>query len=782
MFGPKTKSKTVTTTAATNELTKNPSKGLLSFNTSNFTKIFKNPSNFVHTTFGSVAATISNTDDDEDAADDVPPFTVPASASASRRSFYASNNKYRTPSNDNAKYEKVIATTSTSGIVASLDKCSAPLGRGHSRIASSNNASPESANGDTMNEVNSKRAHLQTTTQMVRNNNEITSATAYSPNTRRRTIPSNSTSTMNGIPKEATSVDNSIAMSSTMPSSPVIFETVRRDRIPSATRIDQLAVATPSHSHSPGNSELDGNRAPNNNNIIQLINRSCATSRMTDSTSIESKLAYGAGGLKAYANQLTDDLGRNGNAINADNEIKNVRSVSDANANNNIDFSSKQEIEAIHAFKTNRFKQSSTMAGGDGLHASMVATTIDAYDKQRANDQPTMMIEQNQCKQQYDVRPQQTAYQTWQLNNGAHATPSAADGNENVILTSVTPVASPNSSHTGIGGCTVATVAASTTPASANNGGNNNIVVANKYEQNFILPRSIELHDIQEELYTLDAIENNRNNPFAGTGKSWNSLPVHKYANYFGSTMVDQAVSPSYVNNNKLTATAAVLFGAAASHTITPLPPPPLFNGSNPFLSWSTTAVSQPAITSLSPNLSPMAIGGIASATTTGDNSSLGATYATDSDCLSATTSIGTVGAAAACYGLSSTIDYGSAGDNNGNDHFRHCQQRIFNSATVAADDEDILAYNAHANLHSDPITPETMHILQLFFRQPGSECMQEFLQVINIVLAIPFWVCENWLDASERARAVRYQWIIEGKNTDTCLWYLADETTASMS
>lgn len=524
-----------------------------------------------------------------------------------------------------------------------------------------------------------------------------------------------------------------------------------------------------------------------NNNLIHnqmnadachsLIDRPCAISRTIASTttsitaighmsdnSINSgggasrtEMTDGSVGLKAFNGNAcnrgfdsaktvsnSNELSRNGNATNANNAIKNLDGM---NANNNID-SSQHQIEVNNVFGVNANKFDHFAVAGNYHAITAAASTPVEYDCNRANNQASM-IQQNPSKQQYDQhhqqairQQQQTAYQMLQMNNALYASNGPADGNENVILTTLTSGASPNSG--GIGCATAA--AAATTPASqtsTNSGGNNNTIVANKYNQNFILARSMELHDIQEELYALEEEETYIYDPFvvrrSGTGKCWNSLPVHKYANYHGSIIVEDA-STSYANNNNCSA-ASLLTGsnrnpflnAVCAQSATAITPPSSASSTSSLSTTMSTFFIQPNNDNRSNHSDTMAVNNTIissspSMTFSKVNNNTGTclAYATTATPATAGTNI----FAALRHECTADDEYGT-GDGMGIDDNDHLQQQLLNIAEHP--NEDIRGYDATVHSHSEPITPEAMHTLQLFFRQHGAEYIQEFLQVINI-------------------------------------------------
>lgn len=791
MFSPKAKSNRLKNDAANGTETKSTARGLLSFNTSNFTKIFKNPTNFVQTTFGTATASSTVAEQEETTPFTVPRTNISPSTITTLTTITTTNTNPCAPnknliSNGKTRNDRVNPLPS-----ASPAKYSSPLN------PSVNHGSPKiTGNGDARTEPTTKFNNFSATSSFVattisgRNNEIMSSPIPQPPINGPKTFISATAATAAAATTKSTDMTSKMTTNLDSKSSLIIFETVKLNRIPPLpSKIISVSTANAtSENSSPkrmsNNSSSNANHNPSHNQMDtnasnSIINRSCAISKTISSTTAtsatnatnyrnealyrsRSAIENSEVGLKAfdrnagvsfdYVNQVSNinELGRNGNVINANNAIRSdfgcgggaSGGVGCKNANNNIDYNLQhciEQIEASSAFETNANKLDhfATL----NYHPIAIGNAVE-HDTNRSNFQTAYQLYQ---QEHYQQQQQQHHHQTTHLlQMNANYTPNEADGNKNVI-------ASMSSGGTGINtninnnplpemkkmtnnGCNDATGATitTTTTLTANstniantnhtNSGNNNTIVTNKYNQNFILSKSMELHDIQEELYAVDEEDNYGYDPFvvrSTAGKGWNSLPVHKYANYHGSSpLIATAASTLSINNNF----SAASFGAACSATILSA------SNRNPFL--QLTASTSPIMPSSTSSFLE------ATSATSHQPPMTPSTVLNNSTCTAFATTGSNIFAALRYGHTSFNGDNDNVGDDNdNNDQHQHQQQQI------SIVDEQPNELDTIVNLHSDPITPEAMHTLQLFFRQHGTEYIKEFLQVINIFSQLIFQI-----------------------------------------
>lgn len=637
MFSPKAKSNRIKNDTTNGAESKSTARGLLSFNTSNFTKIFKNPTNFVQTTFGAAASSASSTVAEPE--ETTPPFTVPrtnispsaittlTNTNANANVNANTPNKNQLISNGKTRNDKVNPLPS-----ASPAKYSSPL---HPSV---NHSSPKTtSNGDARNEQpTAKLRNFAATIISSGRNTEIVSA----PNTQQGPKTTSTAATVTAIAHHG-----GRAHEDSRKPSLIIFETVKLNRGPTPAMPSSIgnsvsiANAT-SENMSPlrmsNHASTNANNNPNHNQMDtsfcnSIINRTCAISKTISSTTAtstapatiatnyrnealyrnRSAIENSEVGLKGfdrnagvsfdYVNQVStiSELGRNGNVINANNAIRNEFGFGAGGggasgggggcktANNNVDYNLQHCIEQIEASSAleanaNKLDHFATL----NYHPIAVVSAVE-HDTNRSNSQTAYQQYLQQQKQQQ------------QMNS--NYMPNGADGNKNVIapMSSGVTVANANLNNNpqpdarkaiNGGNETAAITVTATLTTNTTNAGNNNTIIANKYNQNFILSKSMELHDIQEELYAVDDDESYGYDPFvvrSTADKGWNSLPVHKYANYHGSNpLIATAASALSINNNF----SAASFGAACSATLLSA------SNRNPFL--QLTATTSPIIPS----------------------------------------------------------------------------------------------------------------------------------------------------------------------------------------
>lgn len=739
MFSPKTKSTRIRADSANGVESKATSKGLLSFNTSNFTKIFKNPTNFVQSTFSNVTSinsTASSTADQQEPS--INPFTVPrtnistANSNANTITTTAAANA-STPlksliPNGKPRNEKDIAVCSSSPPTDS------------SQFIASNSSAKVTSNGAARNEANKIVDRDQ---QMAPN---------ASPCIERRSSTGSRTPAIEPVKATADTTASSI-----------IFETVKLNRTPSQSKLIPPTVAPNTLDAEKANNvvkspirsqmDTDGHHSLGNRNGTnsKTISTACSNgiSQKSDALSNRNKsqLSTGGGGGGAsngsngsigvgfeYANKANDKIEpvRNANVIIANNVNKSDTGfVSECfNANNNIDYNLQQCIEQIEAssvFETNANKLDRfctvnyhPIATVGDYFAAHETNQINAYHQQQQQQQQQGLYQQQSPQQYPEQNPSLLSFNLFQQRRADAR--SYPDGNENELVSIPATTTSPNNNSvtdgkkctSGGNGLSNNTINNSS-PSHGSNGGNNNTIVTNKYNQNFIVAKSAELHDIQEELYNFDDEQHFAYDPFAVRqveSKGWNSLPVNKYANYYGTTMAATATSVPIppTNNNNMSAAS---FGAASSALSLSA-----FNR-NPFLQLSTNVTTSP--------ISPTSTSPFFCSANQFESSTMAHTSST------ANNNNGT------CSEYATTNIFATLRcDNATHQQQQQQQQQQYHSQQqqITVDEESNELLSDAGNLHSEPMTLEAMHTLQLFLQEHGTEYIKQFLEVINILFS----------------------------------------------
>lgn len=719
MFSPKAKSVRTKAEGGAGAEPKASTRSLLSFNPSNFTKIFKNPTNFVQSTFGNVTGSVLVEHEEKETN----PFTIPRTviSPSSTTTSYTVQHKSLVP-NGKTRHDKVIPFST-----GSPAKYVSPS---HSTVHLSSKAT---TNGG---------AHVDEHPSIQRYSNSNATASVISTIS---AISSSNEITSTLSTRTPTRVSKIVTTDSTQ--SPIIFETVKLNRSPSmsgtVTPLSNMTTFTTETVIPKWMATITPTPCVNNNSMHNqtdtdanhsLINKSSAvikpmtTNNKNDVAAyrIDGKMSSNDGGLSLFDRNVNIDfdcaskvsnsseLGRNGNVINANNAIRNDISFGPSgtskSSNNNIDYNSQHcidQIESNGVYETNANKLDHYSNAGYHSQMPMTGDIVIEHEADRLDSQTLYQLRQQQQQRQQTLQLLQMSTSTY--------TPNAPDRNENVIAMSSggtaisTATVNNNSiidakkSNTNNGGLlTGVNLSNNSSPSHITNSGNNNTIVTNKYNQNFLLSKSMELHDIQEELYALEEEEDTDSNydPFvvrSACTKGWNSLPVHKYANYYGSASIQPA------NNNF----SAASFGAASSATLLSA------SNRNPFLELTvTTSTITPSTTSPFFHQSPSHIEVSVSPLTpsTGNNNN------------------GTCTAFGTAENIFTSLRYDHAAGNGQQQQITFGEQS--NQAAV------------NANLHSEPITPEAIHTLQLFLRQHGTEYIKEFLQVINI---FRYWDVGSW-------------------------------------
>lgn len=506
---------TVTSPVADPKATGSASKGLLSFNTSNFTKLFKNSSNFVQTTFGGAVGTASTSNGVTQLSSPEQSFTIPTYKKPSNSSNHSTAKK------DILSTPVLIAPTVTSAsgstLVSSLSASSTPaVSLNPSSLSNGNVAATfvqfRSASLDIKSATaNSHKFPSSPITTPASGSNYRNTLSSDPPSKKNynnlfETVSAGkgtpSPSPSSSIAKQHHKLDTSVAASHHRRNDNADYYVENKEN-----RIGPIATTTVA---AKSNEFACQKQLDNSTNLSRLKNGNVSANDPAPKPSAIGTEVLLPHETTKNATMLVDMYGvavmppdndASGKILNAypatngsgatynNGSSPSSSSSSSSNSNNNLDFNVQECMDQMLAAdspfdKLNYLQQMNNNP----------SSSYDAY-KISANSHKSMENIYENCvrmpsKQSDDNRGAESAASNYYQQ----------DSNENIIASKSNGVASVSAASTSIANNNKnnANTISTTATNSAQKSNNNNISNASNYNQIFFVANTTELHDIQE--------------------------------------------------------------------------------------------------------------------------------------------------------------------------------------------------------------------------------------------------------------------------------------------